>query len=82
MPVTRYTCPGCTAVVKTANALPAGKLIKCPRCAKIFAAFASATSVAQPAARTATAKETKLAAAAKETKIAAPQVKTTWGTCT
>jgi hypothetical protein len=64
-------------VVKTANALPAGKLIKCPRCAKIFAAFASATSVAQPAARTATAKETKLAAAAKETKIAAPQVKTT-----
>jgi hypothetical protein len=77
MPVTRYTCPGCTAVVKTANPLAAGKQIKCPRCAKIFAAVASESATARPAARTATAKETKLAAGAKEAKIAAPQTKTT-----
>jgi hypothetical protein len=37
MPVIKYTCPACTAVLRTAAPLPAGKLIRCPKCSKVFA---------------------------------------------
>lgn len=82
MPVTRYTCPGCTAVVKTPAPLAAGKQIKCPRCAQIFAALVAAApakvaAVTPPAAMPAGRKETQLAAAAKETTIAAQKAKAT-----
>jgi predicted Zn finger-like uncharacterized protein len=81
MPTISYTCPGCTTRIKTAQALPAGKMIKCPRCAKVFAAVvqqnstgtsAQAKALAKPIAAPAAAKETKAAAqSAKETKVVA-----------
>jgi len=37
MPVT-FSCPDCQAELKTANPVPAGKKIKCPKCQAIFAA--------------------------------------------
>jgi hypothetical protein len=36
MPVT-FSCPDCHAVLKTANPIPAGKRIKCPKCNTVFA---------------------------------------------
>jgi len=45
----KYTCPGCKAVIATPTALPAGKAIKCPRCARAFAVPRPAP-VASPAA--------------------------------
>jgi predicted Zn finger-like uncharacterized protein len=54
MPAVSYTCPKCRAVMKAANALPAGKAIRCPRCNHVFASSppaASAGPVVSPAKR-------------------------------
>src|SRR6266536_3296208 len=36
MAAARYTCPSCKATLKVADALPPGKIIKCPACAVTF----------------------------------------------
>jgi predicted Zn finger-like uncharacterized protein len=36
----KYQCPECNAVLKRADAIAAGKKIKCPKCAHVFAAVA------------------------------------------
>jgi hypothetical protein len=36
MAETRITCPSCKVTLKVANALPPGKLIKCPKCSEPF----------------------------------------------
>ncbi|MBL8798925.1 MAG: hypothetical protein JNM56_33885 [Planctomycetia bacterium] len=77
MPVIKYTCPTCTAVIKTGVALPAGKLIRCPKCLKVFAPTGKeqpqpASLLSQPAPRP---KETRLASPAarpKETQLQKP----------
>jgi hypothetical protein len=59
-----YTCPACGAVLRPAQAVPAGKKLKCPKCATVFAPevepaeeaappfkLAPAEPVARPAAR-------------------------------
>lgn len=54
-----YTCPECGATLKPANPIPAGKKIKCPKCATIFApaAKAVAAKAAKPAAKPAAKKK-------------------------
>src|SRR5438105_1736147 len=32
-----FSCPNCKKVLKTATSIPAGKKIKCPACAQLFA---------------------------------------------
>ncbi|MBL8794084.1 MAG: hypothetical protein JNM56_09265 [Planctomycetia bacterium] len=41
MPSIAYTCPHCRVVLNSNNPLPAGKAIKCPKCAKPFAPHAN-----------------------------------------
>ena len=36
MPIFALTCPECDAVLKMANAMPAGKKVKCPKCEAVF----------------------------------------------
>ncbi|MBV9123042.1 MAG: phosphohydrolase, partial [Planctomycetes bacterium] len=31
-----YSCPECGAAIKSANPIPAGKKVKCPKCATVF----------------------------------------------
>ncbi len=38
----QYTCPACTAKMRTAQAVPPGKSIKCPKCGHVFAPAAVA----------------------------------------
>jgi hypothetical protein len=45
MPSCEYHCPGCSAVLKTADPLPAGRLIRCPRCDTSFPVPASDSTV-------------------------------------
>jgi hypothetical protein len=33
----RFACPKCTKVLKTSAPVPAGKKVKCPGCANVFA---------------------------------------------
>ena len=44
----KYTCPGCKAVIASATAVPAGKAIKCPRCARTFSAPAAQAQKSPP----------------------------------
>src|SRR5262245_5955983 len=58
MSATRLTCPACQATLRLAQAVPAGKQVKCPKCANLFlpAAEAAETAVAstpRPSARAA-----------------------------
>src|SRR5262245_39966066 len=48
MPATAYTCPKCRVVLKTANPIPAGKAVKCPKCANVFAPGGSGLKAAAP----------------------------------
>src|SRR5262245_48971454 len=36
MPVSTVRCPKCKAVLKPSKPLPAGKKVKCPKCANLF----------------------------------------------
>jgi hypothetical protein len=47
MPESRYPCPECGTVLRPAHPVPAGKKIKCPKCATIFPV--GGATVAQPA---------------------------------
>src|SRR5215207_1363664 len=38
----KYQCPECEAVLRRAEAIPAGKKIRCPKCEAVFAARAMA----------------------------------------
>lgn len=49
-----YTCPSCRTTLRTAQAVPAGKSIKCPKCGHVFAPVA-ARSASSTSAATATA---------------------------
>src|SRR5262245_50724951 len=48
MPATAYTCPKCRVVLKTNNPLPAGKAVKCPKCANVFSPGGSGLKPAAP----------------------------------
>jgi uncharacterized protein YkwD len=43
-----YTCPSCRVVLTSNNPLPAGKAIKCPKCAKPFAPNGNGHGPARP----------------------------------
>jgi hypothetical protein len=43
---TSFACPACRSVLKTKVEVPAGKKVKCPKCANIFAAPAADAKVA------------------------------------
>jgi hypothetical protein len=38
----QYTCPKCKTILKRQDAVPAGKKIKCPKCANVFAPASAA----------------------------------------
>ena len=38
MPLTKLTCPECSAILKPSKPVPEGKTIKCPKCSKSFVA--------------------------------------------
>jgi DNA-directed RNA polymerase subunit RPC12/RpoP len=46
MPV--YTCPECGAQLRPANAVPAGKKLRCPKCDNVFAPAGKAAAKAPP----------------------------------
>ncbi len=51
----QYTCPACAAKMRTAQAVPPGKSIKCPKCGQLFAPVAAAQGAAQGVAQGAVA---------------------------
>lgn len=53
-----YTCPSCRATLRAAQAVPAGKSIRCPKCGHVFAPVTRSTSSAS-AATSAAAKAEK-----------------------
>ena len=46
--LTSFTCPTCRTVLKTKVQVPAGKRVKCPKCATIFAALDRAPAESHP----------------------------------
>jgi cell division protein FtsB len=48
MPTNRLSCPSCGAGLKLAVAVPAGKAVKCPKCAAVFKAPAAVEAPAGP----------------------------------
>lgn len=46
----KYQCPECEAVLRRADAIPAGKKIRCPKCEAVFPAKAMAEDEPEPAA--------------------------------
>ncbi|MBY0525056.1 MAG: hypothetical protein K2R98_16745 [Gemmataceae bacterium] len=51
MPATAIVCPACAATLKTAAPLPAGKKVKCPKCAGAFAVSGRAGNAPAAAVR-------------------------------
>src|SRR5262249_10155081 len=49
MPVAKFTCPECHAVLKPAQPVPEGKRVKCPKCDASFVVRAEEVADVQPA---------------------------------
>ncbi len=47
-----FTCPQCSTTLKTAQPLPAGRLVRCPRCGTTFPAGEMPTAEADPFSQT------------------------------
>jgi hypothetical protein len=74
MTVSRFSCPKCGKELKSAAPLPAGKKVKCPGCAAVFAIGGGAASAGATGVKPAPA---SAAPKAKPTKVAGPQAKRT-----
>src|SRR5262249_61344713 len=48
MSATRLSCPSCAATLKTAQPLPPGKVVKCPKCGTAFRVPADEVVVPAP----------------------------------
>jgi predicted Zn finger-like uncharacterized protein len=68
-----YSCPECGAVIKSANPIPAGKKVKCPKCATVFPVAAKEQAAAPAKPKAAAGKVP--AAGAKSPKTSAPPKK-------
>jgi S1-C subfamily serine protease/thioredoxin-related protein len=59
MSESRFSCPSCGAVLRSAKPVPAGKAIKCPKCGKAFLAAAGPEPSDEPAPRPAAPARTR-----------------------